>query len=144
MSSFLYDMAAYLAASGPLALTQATNLFIGKLPSDPDICTSIFEYSGQAPEFGLGVSGIAFEWPAGQVICRGPKPGNNVSNVYGSPRSRCEAIWRYLSALQPNTVINSTLYHMIKPQQSPFFLMTDDDERVYIAFNFLAYKEPSA
>lgn len=127
--------------------TVGTSIFVGYMPASPDECCAVYEYGGTAPTFGFGSPGVHFEQPAVQVVFRGPKPGPGVTTSYSNPRTKAEAAYRGLSAVEVATLTGggtSALYHMIRPQQAPVMIGHDDDKRVLMAVNFLCEKEPSS
>lgn len=133
--SVLNEIAAHLVAQGLGVL--GTDLFIGKLPNDPDACGVVYETGGLAPEMGFGAAGVKHETPAIQVVFRGA-PGD-----YAGPRAKAESAYRALAAVEAQA-LSGTFFHFVHPQQSPFLLNRDQAERVLLAFNALCEKEPSA
>lgn len=133
--SVLNEIAAHLAAEGLGTLN--VDLFIGKLPNDPDACGVVYETGGIPPEYGFGAAGVKHETPAIQVVFRG------ALGDYAGPRAKAESAYRALAAVEAQA-LSGTFYHWIHPQQSPFLLNRDQPERVLIAFNCLCEKEPSA
>lgn len=143
----LNEIAAKIAALG--LGTVGTNIFWGSMPETPDECCAVYEYGGSPPEMGFGTAGIHFETPAVQVVFRGPVPGPGVATSYSGPRAKAETAYRGLAAVEVATLSagaggTSALYHWIHPQQAPFLMRRDEQDRVYIAFNCLCQKEPSA
>lgn len=138
--AFLNEIATKLAALG--VGTVGSTLYIGILPETPDACTSIFEYGGLGPDFKIGTTGIDFETPAVQVICRG------VAWDYATPRANISTAYTGLAAVEAATLTSSSggtsaFYHWIHPQQSPFIMERDANNRVLFACNFLCEKDLS-
>jgi hypothetical protein len=50
--------------------TVGTNLFIGMMPDQPDLCVSLFEYAGAAPLEVLRDNAATVERPGVQVLVR--------------------------------------------------------------------------
>jgi hypothetical protein len=128
------EIAAYLEAQG--LGKQAVDLFIGKMPATPEACGVVYEYGGAPAELGFGVDGIQFETPGIQVAFRG------APHDYAGPRAKAELAFRALPKVQA-TNLSGAFYLTITPQQSPFALERDDDERHVVVCNFLCEKRPS-
>ena len=136
--SVLNDVGAFLAAAPQSLGTVGTDLFLGTMPSDPNACGAVYETGGLAPEGGFGVLGVQYETPGVQVVFRGDP------HDYAGPRAKAETAYRSLAAVQPGTIVGgSAQYLTVHPQQSPFLMRRDENQRVYIACNFLCQKEPS-
>lgn len=116
---------------------SGTSLFIGLMPDTPNVCGTVYEYPGLEPVMGFGSPGIDFETPAIQVVFRG-EPRD-----YATPRANAESAYRGLAAVEATT-LSGTFYHTITPRQAPFLMRRDENERVYIACNFLCEKALSA
>lgn len=130
------DEVAALLASASLGVVGA-DLFIGTLPNDPPACCAIYEYGGLEPTGQFGATGIQHESPAIQVVFRG------APNDYNGPRVKAAAAFQALTNVETQS-LGGTFYHWIHAIQSPFFLQRDDAQRILIACNYLAEKEPSA
>ena len=37
-----------------ISYTEGTNMFLGTLPSTPDVCAAVYETGGTAPTYALG------------------------------------------------------------------------------------------
>lgn len=133
--SVLNEIAAHLATLGVGVV--GTSLFIGTLPDSPVVCGAVYEYGGLASEMGFGAAGVKYETPAVQVVFRGDPED------YAGPRAKAETAYRGLAAVEAE-LLGATFYHWIHPQQPPFLLKRDENERVLIAFNVLCEKELSA
>jgi hypothetical protein len=130
----LNEIAAQLATLG--LGTVGTTIHIGMMPETPDVCCAVYEYGGPPSDLGFGVSGVQHETPGVQVVFRG-SPGD-----YATPRTSAGTAHNGLAAVQ-GTTLSGTAYLTIRPVQSPFPLKRDANDRVYIACNYLANKEPS-
>lgn len=131
--ALLDEIADKLAAVG--LGTVNTDIFVGSMPEDPNICISVNEYSGSAPLHGFGTPGIKHEFPSVQVLVRG-EPFD-----YIGPKTRATTAWAELAKVQAQA-LGSTFYLMIRPNQSPFILRRDETKRVVIACNYTCEKEP--
>jgi len=139
-----HELAAKLAVLG--LGTVGTDIFVGYMPASPDECCAVYEYGGAAPTFGFGTPGLFYEAPAVQVVFRGPRPGPGVTTAYSGPRTKVEAAYQGLAAVETTTLAGggtSGFYHYIRPQQAPLMIGHDDEKRALIAVNFLIEKEPS-
>ena len=130
----LNEIAAYLESLGVGAF--GSTLFIGEMPATPTACVALFEYGGLAPEKGFGTPGNKWETPAIQVVARG------VKGDYAGPRAKVATAYAELSKVEAQ-VLSGTFYHHIHAVQAPFLMRRDELERVYMAVNFLAQKDPS-
>jgi hypothetical protein len=135
--SLLSEIGTFLAAQSGLG-ALGTTLFLGAMPASPDVCGALYEYGGLAPSNGFGVVGVQYEFPAVQVVFRGTKQD------YATTRAKAETAYRALAGVQPDTLLSGTRYLQIRPQQAPFLMRRDDDDRVYFAANYVCEKELSA
>ena len=79
----LSEIAAYLALQPGLGAVGAY-IRVGFMPDTPNSLLTVYEYGGAPPEGGLGVTGIQYEWPGVQIVCRGEP------NDYAGPRAKIE------------------------------------------------------
>src|SRR5438105_3032502 len=65
------ELGQYLG-SGPagLALTLGTNLFVGRLPDQPDNCVAVYETGGTMPLMVIGTPDVKIDRPGFQVRVR--------------------------------------------------------------------------
>lgn len=131
----LDDVAAFVASAA--SMTVGTDLFKGTLPDTPDVAGSVHEYGGSAPDFVLGRSAIATEFPRFQLRFRG------TMRDYQTPRAKAELAYRACAAAA-NTTLGTTRYQRLLPLQPPYELARDGKERIVIAFNVEAMKELTA
>ncbi len=121
--------------------TVGTTIHKGMMPETPDACCAVYEYGGMAPDLGFGTAGIHLETPAVQVMFRGA-PGD-----YATPRASAATAYNGLASVEATTLIGggtSAFYHTVHPQQAPFLMQRDKNDRVYIGFNVLCEKELSS
>ena len=119
-----------------ISYTEGTNVFLGTLPSTPDVCAAVFETGGTAPRYALGQAAPIFQVPGAQLIFRGA-----VSD-YEGPRTVAKTAYDGFIALQ-NTDLTSVRYYLFQPLQAPFPIGEDKNGRVRIAFNMNFLKDPS-
>lgn len=110
---------------------QANNLFIGRLPDEPDDAIAIFEYIGDPI---LRTHTSFYENPRVQFLVR--------SLTYEAARFRIKSLFLLIEAVI-NTTLSGVIYQRIAPIQSPFFLQRDMNDRVIFAFNAQVMKEYS-
>ena len=137
----LNEIATKLAALG--VGTLGSSIHIGMMPETPDVCCAIFEYGGISPEYKFGAAGIDYETPAVQVVFRG------TAYDYETPRASAATAYNGLASVECVTLSStsggsSAFYHWVHPQQAPFLMERDANNRVYIGFNCLCEKALSA
>lgn len=129
--ALLDDLGTYLD-SQVATLTLGTNLFLGRIPDDPDTCVALFEYGGNAPTSTMGGDALPpIENPNIQVLTRG--------SGYASARTLAFECWTAIEAIL-NETLTATLYHRVSANQSPFPLERDSQDRVIWAQNFRVMK----
>jgi hypothetical protein len=109
-----------------LGMTLATDLFIGKLPPQPDNCTAIFDIPGSAPMLTLDGSG-QYYYPSVQVRVR--------NRSYLDGLELCYSIVRALHGRHGETW-NDSLYTAVVCQGDPGMLGWDEENRVEFFVNF--------
>lgn len=130
----LPELATYLQSAG--IGTLGTDLFYGRVPASPDVCTVLMEYGGLPIEPDLGTPTIRLEFPRVQVLTRGLK------DDYDTPRLKAQAVLVALTAIV-NQSLSGVAYKVAAALQSPFFLRRDQNDRVEIACNYQVMKAPS-
>jgi hypothetical protein len=133
--ALLTDVSTYLASTVTDAtLVVGTNLFLGRLPEDPDTCVAIYETMGQSPDDTFGGSTVpVFENPRIQVVAR--------AAAYADSASLAADIWTQLQKVD-NETLTSTRYQRIESVQSPFALDRDQRERMVTVCNYQVQKTP--
>lgn len=107
--------------SASVAVT-ATNLFIGLMPSSPDLCVAIYEYSGAAPLEVMNNDSATLERPSVQVIVRGAR------NDYPTARTLIENVRDTLTAIS-NETISGVRFLRVMGLSSINALGVDDNDR---------------
>ena len=129
--ALLYELGTYLEAQ-VASLTLGTNLFLGRLPDDPDTCVVLYEYGGDVPVNTMGSDAMPpVERPRMQILTR--------AAGYSSARTLSLECWTAIEAVL-NESLSGTLYHRISANQSPFPLERDSQDRVLFAQNFRVLK----
>lgn len=131
--ALLDDIGAHLASEVG-SLTLGTNLFLSRLPDDPDTCVGVFEYGGDSPiETMNGTAVPIVEQPRVQIVTR--------ASGYSSARTLSISIWTALESLvNDSSLASGDTYLRFAAIQSPFPLERDSADRVLIAQNFRVQK----
>jgi hypothetical protein len=122
----LVDIANYLDAN-VAGLTLGTNLFIGRMPDDPNACVAVYEYGGTRPDNTMGGGAPVLQNPSVQVRVR--------DTSYASAQTTANLCFVALEAIVDET-INTTRYNRVTAIQSPFPLERDPEERIVFVQNF--------
>ena len=132
--TMLNDIGTKLAAAtiSTQDLTLGTNLFLGRLPESPDTCVAIYQYAGLRPIDQLGTAAPNLEQPSLQVRCR--------ATSYATAEALANDIWGVLVVIL-NQTLTSTRYLRVEPQQSPFPLERDTQDRIIFVANYNVTKE---
>lgn len=107
--------------SASVAVT-ASNLYIGLMPSSPDLCVAIYEYSGAAPLEVMNNDAATLERPSVQVIVRGGR------NDYPTARALIENVRDTLTAIS-NETISGVRFLRVMGLSSINALGVDDNDR---------------
>jgi len=125
------DIKDYLEAYGEssgLGLDYASTLFIGKEPSTPIVCATIFDTAGFAPQLILdGDEADVYEYPSIQIRVR--------HNKYLDGWELLQSIVIALHGVN-HTTVNGTLYTLIQCVSGPTLLDWDENGRARFIANF--------
>ena len=135
MANVLDDLATRIATA--ISGTVGTNVFKSTMPALPDASVALYETGGLAPENRFGAKGIEWERPAVQVVVRGA-PGD-----YQTARTTCQTIFENVAEIETED-LSGTRYYLSSPQQNPFALDVDEQERPSVAFNVILTKDKNA
>jgi len=113
-----------------LSYTFATDIFIGKEPTTPDNCVTIFDTGGGAPQLTF-TQGERYEYPTFQIRVR------NKSYLVGM--AAIEAIKESLHGRAQESW-NGTLYSVVYCSSGPALLDWDDSNRCRFIINFNAQR----
>ncbi len=122
------DIKDILEGISSLALTYATDLFIGEMPKEPNNAVCIFDTGGYDPE-----ANYIYERPTIQVRVRGAGGG------YLAAHELAQAIRDELHALT-NTTINSARYVAIWQEGDIISVGQDDNDRPNVTVNFRIHR----
>ena len=125
MNSSSYDIKDMLVAESSLGLVYAANLFIGKEPSTPNNCVTIFDSVGFKPQ--LTLDNQRYEYPSVQIRVRNSNYLDGwdvIEKIKASLHGRAQETW------------NGTLYSVIYCYISPTFLRWDENNRAQFVSTF--------
>ena len=120
------DIAAILESESELGLTFATDLFVGKEPSTPQDCVTVFDTPGQPNQLTLQ-QGEDYFYPSIQIRVR------NKDYVTGWELARDIASQLHARA---HETWNGTLYTLIQCMGEPVLLDWDENNRCRFIINF--------
>ena len=127
MNATSEDIKDMLEAESSLGLVFPTNLFIGREPTKPDDCVTIFDTPGGPPMIALSKADSDYYYPSVQIRVR--------NNDYTVGWDLINAIKVLLHGSGPE-VWNGTTYTAIMCAQEPFPLGWDEHSRVWFVANF--------
>ena len=107
--------------SASVAIT-GTNLFIGLMPNDPDVCMSLYEYAGSQPLEVMRDNDATLERPSVQVLVRATR------NDYPTARDLIEAARDSLTGITDETISN-VRFLRVSALSSINAVGMDDNER---------------
>ena len=107
--------------SASVAVT-ASNLFIGLMPDQPDLCVAIYEYSGQSPLEVMTSNAATLERPSVQVLVRSSR------NDYPGGRTLISSVRDTLTAITDQT-ISGERFLRVNQISSINALGLDDNDR---------------
>ena len=137
----LDDLGAFMVANvTDTSLTLGTNLFLGRMPTDPDTCVAIYETGGTDPTDVFGSNSAPPIENAG-VMChtRAAAYSDCQSLAVDIMKTLSKVIMKTLSKVI-NETLTSTYYYKVEPIQSPFGLDRDDQDRMVFSCNFSVAK----
>lgn len=114
-----------ILVAGGLGLVFTTNLFIGKEPTTPKNCVTLFDTHGRPPDLGLTSQG--YERPSVQIRVR--------HTDYRTGWALAQNIKDLLHGKEHETW-NGTLYTVIYCSSGPALLDWDDNNNVRFVVNF--------
>ncbi len=128
----LQDLGTYLAASvTDTSLTLGTNLLLGRMPDGPDTCVAIYETAGPPPSETFGDTSPPVESVGIAVHVRAAS--------YATAQDLVIDCFKQLTKVT-NETLTSTLYLHCEPQNSPFPLERDSQDRMVFVANLVAVK----
>ena len=124
---------AQILDTGFASLTFATNLFVGKEPTSPDNCVTIYDTPGREPQLTFDRSEKYF-YPAIQVRVR--------DRAYQDGWDMINDIKEFLHGLS-GQIKNSSEYTLIRCAGEPFMLEWDANNRAVFVCNFDLQRKPT-
>jgi hypothetical protein len=125
----LDEVAGALAASGGGAV--GTDLFLRRLPDQPDTCAALLEQGALPPQYSFG----AVEWERQRLLLLAR------ATSYMDGRQLAERCYRAVLDLR-NRALGSTWYVNAEPDHPPYFRGRDDTGRAVFAFSFAVWRRP--
>lgn len=126
MNSTADDVKEMLETESSLGLVFPTNLFVGREPTSPDNCVTLFDTGGFGPLVTLDGANNYF-YPSIQVLVR--------NRSYPAAYDLIHSIVSTLHG-RSNEVIDGTTYLSIVCASEPAFLDWDENGRVHFVSNF--------
>lgn len=102
--------------------STGTNLFIGLMPDDPDVCVSLYEYAGSQPLEVMRDNDATLERPSVQVLVRATR------NDYPTARDLIESARDTLTGITDETISN-VRFLRVSALSSINAVGMDDNER---------------
>lgn len=130
MNSPAVDISTILASVSSLGLTEATNLFINKMPNKPDICVAVMDSPGDAPLPTIE----RYERPSVQILVRGKK-NTGFANAYSTAENIKLQLHTY-----SNQTVGGTRYIGIWAETDILPLGNDDNDRPELSMNFRIHR----
>ena len=135
MANVLDDLGVRIATA--ISGTVGSNIFKSTMPPSPDAAVALYETGGLAPENRFGTKGIEWERPAVQIIVRG------APNDYATARATIQTIYESIAEIETEE-LSGTKYFLSDPQQNPFALNVDEQQRPSVAFNVILTKDKNS
>ncbi len=124
------DIAVYI--SDNTALTLSTDLFIGRLPEQPDSATRVADTAGIPPQAHMGSGASPISRPRVQIMTR--------DYSWATGRATIQTIHDLLDAVS-DEVMSGTRYLRLASLQDPFYMGPDDFDRERFVVNVDVWKE---
>ena len=127
MISAAQDITTLLDGDTSLGLTLGTDLFISRMPNQPDDCVVVYDNPGGAPMLTYKKATSNYYYSSVSVRIR------NVT--YSAGWTQMFDILEFLHASSQD-VVGTTYYALIKAMNDPQVLHWDDNDRVLMFVNF--------
>ena len=108
-----------------------TDIFIGIMPSSPDVCIALYEYAGEPPMEAFRDGGASIDVPSIQVMVRASR------NDYPTARSKIVAVRDNFSAVT-NETSGSVVFLRVHELSSINALGVDENDRPRFTQSFQA------
>jgi len=112
--------------------TLATNIFLARMPSDPDACVTLYEDSGVGPDYTFGDGVKAIDHQRIRVYCRAAR------NDYPTARTKAEDVRDVLGAIR-NTTLSGVAILCVLSTSELYPLQRDQDDRALVGCDFTVW-----
>ena len=119
--------------SASVAVTAST-LFIGLMPTSPDVCVALYEYAGSPPMEVFVNNAATIEMPSVQVMTRAGR------NDYPTARALMESVRDVLTGITDET-ISGVRFLRVNAISSINYLNTDDNDRPRFTLSLQVFME---
>jgi hypothetical protein len=119
--------------SASVAVTAST-LFIGLMPTSPDVCVALYEYAGSPPMEVFVNNAATIEMPSVQVMTRAGR------NDYPAARVLMESVRDVLTGITDET-ISGVRFLRVNAISSINYLNTDDNDRPRFTLSLQVFME---
>lgn len=124
----LDELKAHMVAHG----LNASIIFRGSQPDEPDIVFVLYEYPGNPPEYIQESFDPQWENPQIQVVAR--------ARSYDVAREMAQQAWSIFASIT-NADLSGVRYRSVRPNSSPFLIGRDPNDRLRVGFNMSVEKE---
>lgn len=119
--------------SASVAVTAST-LFIGLMPTSPDVCVALYEYAGSPPMEVFVDNAETIEMPSVQVMVRAGR------NDYPTGKALTESVRDVLTGITDET-ISGVRFLRVNAISSINYLNTDDNDRPRFTLSLQVFME---
>jgi len=114
--------------------TAGVNLYIGLMPSSPDVCVALYEYAGEPPLEVLRDNAATLERPSVQVMVRAGR------NDYPTARNLIKNVRDSLTGITDET-ISSVRFLRVNQNSAINSVGTDENDRPIFTLSLLTVVE---
>jgi len=114
--------------------TAGVDMFIGLMPSSPDVCVALYEYAGEQPLEVLRDNDATLERPSVQVMARASR------NDYPTARALIESVRDSLTGITDET-ISGVRFLRVNQNSSINAVGTDENDRPLFTLSLLTVVE---
>jgi hypothetical protein len=114
--------------------TAGVNLYIGLMPSSPDVCVALYEYAGEPPLEVLRDSAATLERPSVQVMVRAGR------NDYPTARNLIKNVRDSLTGITDET-ISGVRFLRVNQNSAINSVGTDENDRPIFTLSLLTVVE---
>jgi hypothetical protein len=114
--------------------TAGVNLYIGLMPSSPDVCVALYEYAGEPPLEVLRDNAATLERPSVQVMVRAGR------NDYPTARNLIKTVRDSLTGITDET-ISGVRFLRVNQNSAINSVGTDENDRPIFTLSLLTVVE---